>query len=550
MHQRCPSPIRNALLALFLLACSSTIFLALAQPQTALNQTAPRAHLQWTGKPGVKRYRLQVAHDRRFKDIVFDRIVMGNDYQLTELPRGSYFWRVAPAVGETGRYSPPQQMQVQEPTVETATVTAMPTPTPTPRTTPRVMPTPVRTPQPTPTPVRRATLIMPPANSGWRTVTGEIMQPVAAHLRNAESFDLAGVNADGMVYVLDGGTGVSLWSARYRPGARRGEPTGSGGGIPPFNPLPLKTANGLANLLVAYDGGVRALSGTNGRELWRSPLPGRALSGAVSQDEGNAIYIVTGSDDDSSLLVLDGATGKIESNRKLDGALIGAPVPFNIKETRGVMLALKGGVLDMRDQNGERMRSIKMDTAITTPPLIVEGGPYGALLLIGTEKSLISLDATELRPLGQIATEDDSPRGLLSATDLNGDGKTEVVMLTRKGVIVVIGSDDGRIKWYTKGATDAASAAFADLNQDGTLDVLVAAGSTFALGFSGRDGALIWRAEEPGATSAGQATGNLRSLVTAPLAGGSIAYLVGSDSSHTTLRAVGLPNGSVKVAGR
>jgi outer membrane protein assembly factor BamB len=547
MDQRCPSLIRIALFTL-LLACSPTAFRILAQPQqTASNQTTARAQLQWPGRAGVKRYRLQVAHDRRFKDIVFDRIVLGNEYQLTELPRGSYFWRIAPAVGETGRYSSAQQIRVEEATTETAMVT--PTPRPTPRPTPLPTPQPTRrpTPQPMPMPIRPA-LLTPPANSGWRAGTGEVAQPLSAHLRNGESYDLAVVNSDGMIYALDGGSGVAFWSARYRPGARRGEPSGSGGGVA-FNPLALKAANGLTNLLVAFDGGVRALSGTNGRELWRTNLTEPAVTGVVAPDELGPIYIVTGSGDTASLLVLDAAKGNVQSNTKLDSAVIGAPVAFNIKETRGVMLALKGGILDMRSQNGERVRSIKMDTAITTPPLVIEG-PYGPLLLIGTESGLISLDASELRPLGRIATEDDAPRGMLSPVDLNGDGKLEVVMLTRKGRIVVIGSDDGKIRWYTNGAMDAASATFADLNQDNVLDVLVAAGPTFALGFSGQDGSLIWKAEEPGGTSTGAATGSLRSLVTASLAGGGSAYLVGSDPSHTTLRAVGLPNGSVKVAGR
>jgi hypothetical protein len=392
-------------------------------------------------------------------------------------------------------------------------------------------------------------LLTPPTNSGWRAATGEIAQPVSAHLRNGESNDLACVNSDGMVYALDGASGVAFWSARYRPGARRGEPTGSGGNNIPFNPLVLRAANGLANLLVAYDGGVRALSGTNGRELWRTILTERALTGAVAKDEQGLIYLVTGSGDAASLLVLDALKGTIQSNTKLDSAVIGAPVSFVIKETRGVMLALKGGILDMRNQNGERIRSVKMDTAITTPPLIIEG-PYGALLLIGTESGLISLDAAELRPLGRIATEDDAPRGMLTSADLNGDGTLEVVMLTRKGRIVIIGSDDGKIRWYTDGATDAANATFADLNQDSVLDVLVAAGPTFALGFSGRDGTLIWKAEETGGTSTTGAAGSLRSLATASLAGGGSAYLVGSDPTHTSLRAVGLPNGSVKVAGR
>jgi outer membrane protein assembly factor BamB len=543
MDQRCPSLIRIALLALLLLACSPASFRTLAQPQqqTAVTQNAPRAQLKWTGSPGVKRYRLQVAHDAKFKDIVFDRIVIGNEYQLTELPLGSYFWRVAPAIRETGRYSSPQPMQVVEANAETAVVA--PVHQPTPRPSPQQTPLATRTPAPL-----RPTVITPPANSGWRTVTGEMTQPVAAHLRKGDSFDLAGVNADGMIYALDGASGAALWIARYRPNARIGEATGSGGSVVSFNPLTLKAASGLANLLVAYDGGVRALNGANGRELWRAPLTERALSGAVAQDEQN-IYIVQGSADASSLLVLDGASGKVQSNTKLDAAIIGAPLPFTIKETRGVLLALQGGILDMRNANGERLRSIKMDTAITTPPLLMEGS-YGPLLLIGTESGLISLDATELRPLGRIATEDDAPRGMLSVADLNHDGKFEAIMLTRKGRIVVIGSDDGKIKWYSNGAMDAAAATFADLNGDGTLDVLVAGGPTFALGFSGRDGSLIWKAEEPGAASTGRAAGSLRSLVTASLAGGDVAYVVGSDPAHTSLRAVGLPSGSVKVAGR
>jgi outer membrane protein assembly factor BamB len=547
MDQRCPSLFRIALFTL-LLACSPTAFRLLAQPPRAASiQTSARAHLQWTGRPGVNRYRLQVAHDKRFKDIVFDRIVLGNEYQLTELPLGSYFWRVAPAVGETGRYSSAQQIKVEEAKAETAMVTPTPKPTPTPRPTPNARRTP--TPAQTPPPVRSA-VIKPPANSGWRAMTGEITQPLSAHLRNGESFDLACVNSDGMVYALDGASGVAFWSARYRPGARHGEPTGSGGNSVPFTPLALRAANGLTNLLVAYDGGVRALSGTNGRELWRTTFTERALTGVVATDEQSLIYLVTGSGDAASLLVLDASKGTVQSNTKLDGAVIGAPVSFVIKETRGVMLALKGGILDMRNQNGERIRSVKMDTAITTPPLIIEG-PYGSLLLVGTESGLISLDAAELRPLGRIATEGDAPRGMLSPADLNGDGKLEIVMLTRKGRIVVIGSDDGKIRWYTDGATDAASATFADINQDGILDVLVAADPTFALGLSGRDGTLIWKAEEPGANfSTGKAVGSLRSLATAQLAGGGPAYLVGSDPAHTSLRAVGLPNGSVKVAGR
>lgn len=545
MDQRRPSLNRIALFIILLASCVSTAHVRLlAQQRTGTQQ--PSARLQWTGRPGVKRYRLQVARDRRFKDIVFDRIVMGNEYVLTELPQGPYFWHVAPAIKETGRYSGPQQIEVAIPTAETASAA-----TPTPSHAPSHTPSPTPLPSPTRTPaVARLTVMTPPVNSGWRAAIGGITQPVAANLRNTEGLDLAGVNSDGMVFALDGASGAALWSARFRPSAKRGEPTGSGGPIS-FNPLPLRAANGLANLLVAYDGGVRALAGATGRELWRAALTEPPLSAAVDQDGVSPVAIVTGSGDgSSSLVMLDAATGRVISNNKLETAVIGSPMPFNIKESRGVMLALKGGILELHDQAGARLRSVKMDTEITTAPLIIEG-PFGPLLLIGTESGLISIDAAELRPLGRIATEEDAPRGTLAAADLNGDGKLEVIMLTRKGRIVVIGSDDGRIKWYTEGAMDAASAALADLNGDGVVDVLAAGGADFALGFSGRDGSLIWRAEEPGASRTGQGKESLRALVTTPLAGGAVAFLVGSDPGGSSVRAVGLPSGSVKkVAAR
>src|SRR2546423_6978548 len=68
-------------------------------PATAQQVAAPagkRAQIRWRGRPGVERYRLQVARDREFRDIVFDRAVVGLEYQV-ELPAGGrFFWRGAP----------------------------------------------------------------------------------------------------------------------------------------------------------------------------------------------------------------------------------------------------------------------------------------------------------------------------------------------------------------------------------------------------------------------------------------------------------------------
>ncbi len=521
MPQKYP-PLRFFLLTLILAASP---FAADARAQgttTPPAQTKTSLHLRWPAQEGVLRYRLQLARDEQFQDIVFDRAVFGTEYVVTELGPGKYFWRFAPAVKETGTFTTPRPIEILPDAATNSGGGATPTPTP-------------------------ATTLTPAPNSGWRTTTGSVARPLVAHLRSASSSDVVGVNADGMVYALDGTNGVALWTARFRPNAKRGEPTGNGG-APVFTPVLVEGRDNLTNVVVAFDGGVRAIEGSSGRELWRAALANRALGGGVAAAGGGGARALLVAGDNASLTVVDPATGKILSETKLDGAIVAAPTAYPAGGGSAVALALAGGTLDVRDHAGQRVRSLKMDTTITTPPLYVTT-PRAALLLVGTENGLISLSADDLKPLGRIATEQDAPAGTLAAADLDGDGAPEVLMLTRRGRLVAVGTADGKIKWYTPGATDASSAAFADLNSDGVLDVLVAGGQDFARGFNGRDGALIWKAEEESRAGAQPAdAGQARALVTGTFGSGGAAYVVGTDTARTGLRAVGLPKDSVKAA--
>ena len=515
------SPPRFLLLTLILAAASFVAADVRAQGGASAQQTKTSLHLRWPAQEGVLRYRLQLARDEQFQDIVFDRAVFGTEYVVTELGPGKYFWRYAPAVKETGTFTTPRPIEITE---DAATnLGSGPTPTQTPNT------------------------LVAAANSGWRTTTGSVARPLVAHLRSGSSSDVVGVNADGMVYALDGTNGVALWTARYRPNAKRGEPTGSGG-APVFTPVLVEGRDNLTNVVVAFDGGVRSIEGSTGRELWRAALASRALHGAIAAPAGGGARALLVAGDNASLTVIDPATGKMLSETKLDGAVVTAPTVFPAGGGSAVALALAGGTLEVRDHAGQRVRSIKMDTTITTPPLFVTT-PRASLVLVGTENGLISLNAEDLKPLGRIATESDAPAGTLTAADLDGDGAPEVLMLTRRGRVVAVGTADGKIKWYTPGATDASAAAFADLNSDGVLDVLVAGGQDFARGFSGRDGALIWKAEEEARAGAqGTDAGQARALITGTFGNGGTAYVVGTDTARTGLRAVGLPKDSVKAA--
>ncbi|HYP00615.1 MAG TPA: VCBS repeat-containing protein, partial [Pyrinomonadaceae bacterium] len=186
------------------------------------------------------------------------------------------------------------------------------------------------------------------------------------------------------------------------------------------------------------------------------------------------------------------------------------------------------------------VRAIKFDVPFTTPPLVL-ATPRGTLVVIGTDHGLLFFEGSDLKPLGRITTEQDKPRGRLTAADMDNDGTIEIVMVTQNGRVAVI-STAGKVNWAVEGATDAYMATFANLDNDGVLDVIVASGTAFALGFSGRDGGLIWRAEENTKTPPGAANEDrmLRTL-TGALSNAGVPLLVGGDASRSSVRAVGLP---------
>ena len=568
-------------LTLVALALSSMSFaLGQTQNQPAARKVSASARISWAAQTGVSRYRLQVARDQGFSDTVIDRAIKGNGYVISGLPEGRYYWRVAPIGTEKGGYSSARLVRLTKPKpkapVETVVAKRVTKPAAADRnarkvTTPprieRVQPKPETTardnrtsrPAPTPSPRRdpgeleRARVqptpapIIPlkplPDNGGWRTVTGNIAYPVAAHLRSTSTYDLVGVNSNGSVYALDGTNGSALWTTRFRLNANLPEPpTGTAFS---FNPVVFRAANGLANVVVAYDGGVRALEGASGAELWRTSLPAGALSGTAAEGSANpTIFIVSGSGQE--FLLLNGDTGAIVGRSALLARPFGAPIAFVNKNAVNLVIVFDGGFVELRNMKGELVRSVKLANP-TTPPVFVVG-PRGGLVLVGTLDGLMALDAGDLHSVGRVAIEDDWPRGKLSVDDLDGDGAPEVVMITNRARVIAMNTTDGKIRWEADGATDAASAAFADLNGDGTLDVLVAAWPAFAVAFSGSDGSLIWRADEEMNPAARMPFGSGRSLVTAPVAGGSNAIVAGTDSYRKGFRAVGLPRGAIRVA--
>ncbi|MEK6337168.1 MAG: PQQ-binding-like beta-propeller repeat protein [Acidobacteriota bacterium] len=476
--------------------------------------------LRWGARTGVFRYRLQLATDRAFHDILFDRVVNGTEYQITDLAPGRYFWRVAPITNKLGEFSSATSIEVtsqaskpgSDPEVQSQSNRAQKS-----------------------TPSSNAVV----AGGGWRAAVGEVTQPVLAHLRSRDRFDLAAVNADGVTFALDANSGISLWSSR-----RATPDVKTRSGVNRIPPLTIGLASGLEDVIVISGVVVTRLDGATGREIWQSRLPSIAQTAAVLAEKGESrLFVVDNSL--QMLFVVDGKGGSILSQSKLARRLTGSPVAFVDRGLARMMFAFDNGRVEVRDNAGALIRYGEAGSPATTSPLFVNG-PRGDLVLIGTRSGLTALNAEDLRALGRVSFNGDAPRGALAAADLNADGVFEVISVTDRGRVEVVNAADGKLLWESKAGSDAETAAFADIDSDGWLDVLMAGGQAFAMAFSGRDGSVIWQDSEAPISVANHAVSlGSRRVVTVRSNGG--VLLIAGDSSRTGLRGLEFPLRSRKL---
>jgi outer membrane protein assembly factor BamB len=390
-------------------------------------------------------------------------------------------------------------------------------------------------------------MILPADATGWRVATGEVLKIAPANLRPGGVVDFVGLGADGRVFAVDGASGISLWTSRYNTTA-----AGQSSSTRAVNFQPIVVGDPLRGtyVVVATQGGVRALLGDTGRETWRAALEGTASAGVAADLDGDGkqeLVVVT--EEPEMFYVINPLSGRVLAGQKLSGEVAGQPHPFEAGGKRGVLLGMKKGRVELRGLDGTVVAEAKLDEDVTTAPLVTRRGEM-SFMAVGGNSALWALSVPELKVLGAIRAEDDSVRGALNSADVDGDGSSEIVMVTKRGRVALVSTLNGEVLWFAEGAESATSAVFADVNGDNVLDVIVpGAGSTFALGFSGRDGSLVMRVEESGKGLEAKSGGRMRTLVVAPALGGG-GWLVGGDTAGTGLRAVELPKGSVKTASK
>jgi outer membrane protein assembly factor BamB len=487
----------------------------------SVNQAPPNTtvNLRWGPRPGVARYRLQLAQDRDFADIVFDRVVTGNQTQVNDLAPGRYFWRVAPLTAKLGEFSSAGVVDIVARPAES-----------------------LRNPIPVPTPASISpSPKSPPANSiaasgGWRTAIGDVSLPVLAHLRSPDRWDVVTTSSDGVTYALDAGNGVALWLVRSER-----QTSGATSSVPGA-PIIVPARSRLDDVVVISGSSLVRVEGPTGRELWRATLPA-LISSATVVGERTSTNIVVADTSFQHLFFLSSADGKIISQIKLPARIVGQPTALGELAQGAFALAFEDGQIEIRDSGGALIRSGSASSQATTPAIMVHG-QRGNLVLVGTRDGLTALTADTLQPLGRVALDNDLSRGNLTAEDLDGDGIVEVLTTTVRGYVVAVHTTDGKIIWDVAARNDTGTFAFADLNRDGFIDVLTSDGASL-VALSGRDGSVIWRDIETSSIVANHTTTfSSRALIVLPSSSG--AVVIANEPARGGLRAITFPHVSVR----
>ena len=476
--------------------------LAWLAPAAAVVQDSPpqtSVTLRWGARPGVSRFRLQLASDPTFSDVVFDRVVSGHVYRLNDLLPGRYYWRVASLNAKRGEFSSAGVIEVPA-NGGTKTIPG------------------------TPPAVNKATTAAVTSRGGWYAAIGDVTSSILAHLRGPGSSEIVAMTTDGRIVALDATRGIALWTVRavHRP------PSALNAQV-----IAVRARTGVDNVLVLAWKVAILIEGRTGRELWRTTLPGN-VAGAITSV--TRVFVL-----DSSLqkmFLVDANLGRVISEAALPRRALGNPVTIIYRGARAVIVALDDGGLHLFDESGKLIIAANAGSPATTAPLIVRTA-RGELVLVGTRSGLTALAAEDLRPLGRVTLKDDKPRGILLAQDLDSDGRAEVVMFTERGRVVVVKSDEGRIVWEAD-ARRAESAAFADVNGDRVLDLLLAGREGFAFALSGRDGSVVWKDQRVSTVATNHApAASPRETFAVPSASG--VLIIAADPNRTGLRAIEFP---------
>jgi outer membrane protein assembly factor BamB len=275
------------------------------------------------------------------------------------------------------------------------------------------------------------------------------------------------------------------------------------------------------------------LSATTGEKLWQVALTQHFVGGAVDAGSSDAYLLC---DQPSELIIIDGNSGGLRKRVKLSRSATGPPVVLNRNGRRSLIIPL-ASALELRSSNGDLERTIQLESPPITPAVVVSHGNL-QLVVVGTRRGLLTIDGTTFVPTRWISIGGDQhPLGVLSVANIDESEAPALVMISDRGRVITIDPFAGTVKWIADEGQSATGVAFADLDGDAVLDVIVPGDNNFARGLSGRDGTVIWQTED---RTNNLSSARRRQLITVNTRTGK-RLLIGPDSNFIGLRAVELP---------
>jgi outer membrane protein assembly factor BamB len=249
--------------------------------------------------------------------------------------------------------------------------------------------------------------------------------------------------SDQRIRVLRGRDGAEVWASREFPKVCASVP-----------PVADVDGDGVLDVLAWSQGEAAALSGRDGRDLWRVPVPGGSFGGVAARLDGDAVpdLLVPG----TRIVALSGADG-----RRLWTAPEGPQGP-------GIACA---------DVNRD--------------------GAPDAVAICGHQdvRAFSGRDGAELWKW-----KAPGPLQSVAAGDVDGDGVPEFAFGSAYGAVYLRAGADGSALWEFEAGSVPSGLRLDDLDGDGVVEIVFGTRDARILAFHASPGAILWRNAHPSGT--------------------------------------------------
>ena len=332
------------------------------------------------------------------------------------------------------------------------------------------------------------TIALPPVGV-WSAPTGANIQSVPA-VADVDATGVAsaivGDNA-GSVYCVSARTGVMKWVHQVGDAVQA------------------PVAVSATNIFVATTAGkLFCLAGNDGHEVWRKPFEtGGPIYGAILlrdlNDTGTPDAIIGSGD--GSVCAVSGKTGTGLWTNNVEGRIESAVALGRISSNEVVLVGTSASFLYCFGlQNGELLWRIETGAPLLFPPRFEEIAGQPCVLLptpktAGDSRTMTAVSLTEQKVVG---VSDVFPQRI----DFAGTGTPQQLVVTATGTSCYDATGTNRL-WHSDYL--AVGAYTADMDGDGTLDLVFNNGPDEIVALSGKDGALIGRIKLDATTGRGLA---------------------------------------------